>query len=406
MTLNPVLRIDAQMVETILAHENVSTRDAARRARAKRWSRSAFRRPDERLHAPIRTSSPAACASAWRSRSRCSTIRTSSSPTSRRPALDVTIQGQILFEMQKLTRETGAALIWITHDLSVVAGLADRVCVMYAGPHRRAGQRASTCCRSRAHPYTQGLLDSVPSRTAQRGAAAEADPGHDAVAARPAAGLRVSRALQLRHATNARRCRRRCCRPARRRRAGACAATIRSMRPARHERDWQQRAACVHAAAPPLVELARRVEALREVARRRRADRQPARRGHARRRSSTRWTTSISRSHPAKSSGSSANPGAASPRSAGSPSGFCRCLAGERCWQRQVAGAVSRRDAARRQQLKMQMIFRIRTRRSIRGCASSTSSAKRRSRTRDRRRQRQVGIRRPAAESRRARSDR
>ena len=48
-------------------------------------------------------------------------------------ALDVTIQGQILFEMQKLTRETGAAMIWITHDLSVIAGLADRVCVMYAG---------------------------------------------------------------------------------------------------------------------------------------------------------------------------------------------------------------------------------------------------------------------------------
>src|SRR6185437_11688031 len=48
-------------------------------------------------------------------------------------ALDVTIQGQILFEMQKLTRETGAALVWITHDLSVIAGLADRVCVMYAG---------------------------------------------------------------------------------------------------------------------------------------------------------------------------------------------------------------------------------------------------------------------------------
>ena len=45
----------------------------------------------------------------------------------------MTIQGQILFEMQKLTRETGTALIWITHDLSVVAGLADRVCVMYAG---------------------------------------------------------------------------------------------------------------------------------------------------------------------------------------------------------------------------------------------------------------------------------
>src|SRR5438046_8843921 len=48
-------------------------------------------------------------------------------------ALDVTIQGQILYEMQKLTRETGAAVIWITHDLSVVAGLADQVSVMYAG---------------------------------------------------------------------------------------------------------------------------------------------------------------------------------------------------------------------------------------------------------------------------------
>ena len=48
-------------------------------------------------------------------------------------ALDVTIQGQILHEVQKLCRETGTALIWITHDLSVVAGLADRICVMYSG---------------------------------------------------------------------------------------------------------------------------------------------------------------------------------------------------------------------------------------------------------------------------------
>jgi peptide/nickel transport system ATP-binding protein len=69
-------------------------------------------------------------------------------------ALDVTIQGQILYEMQKLTRETGTALIWITHDLSVVAGLADRVCVMYAGaswsraPRRSAG--------APAHPTRKG----------------------------------------------------------------------------------------------------------------------------------------------------------------------------------------------------------------------------------------------------------
>ena len=48
-------------------------------------------------------------------------------------ALDVTIQGQILFEMQRLCRESNTALIWITHDLAVVAGLADRIAVMYAG---------------------------------------------------------------------------------------------------------------------------------------------------------------------------------------------------------------------------------------------------------------------------------
>jgi peptide/nickel transport system ATP-binding protein len=48
-------------------------------------------------------------------------------------ALDVTIQGQILYEVQKLCRETSTALIWITHDLAVIAGLADTVCVMYAG---------------------------------------------------------------------------------------------------------------------------------------------------------------------------------------------------------------------------------------------------------------------------------
>ena len=66
-------------------------------------------------------------------------------------ALDVTIQGQILAEAQKLCRETGTALIWITHDLSVVAGLADDIAVMYAGRvveagpgGRGAGRAAST----------------------------------------------------------------------------------------------------------------------------------------------------------------------------------------------------------------------------------------------------------------------
>jgi peptide/nickel transport system ATP-binding protein len=90
-------------------------------------------------------------------------------------ALDVTIQGQILFEMQKLTRETGAAMIWITHDLSVVAGLADRVCVMYAGRIVEQGTTFDVLTYPR-HPYTQGLLDSVPSRSV-RGARLRQIPG-------------------------------------------------------------------------------------------------------------------------------------------------------------------------------------------------------------------------------------
>ena len=78
-------------------------------------------------------------------------------------ALDVTIQGQILFEMQKLCRESGTGLIWITHDLSVVAGLADEVCVMYAGRIVESGIVDEVLERP-LHPYTRGLIDSVPSR--------------------------------------------------------------------------------------------------------------------------------------------------------------------------------------------------------------------------------------------------
>jgi peptide/nickel transport system ATP-binding protein len=82
-------------------------------------------------------------------------------------ALDVTIQGQILFQVQRLSRETGAALIWITHDLSVIAGLADRICVMYAGRIVEEGSTGDVLTRPR-HPYTRGLLDSVPAAAAPR----------------------------------------------------------------------------------------------------------------------------------------------------------------------------------------------------------------------------------------------
>jgi len=160
MTLNPVLRIDAQMIEAILAHRSMGraqARELAREALAKVGIPSA----DERLSAY-----PHQFSGGMRQRVAIAIallngpdLVIADEPTT---ALDVTIQGQILFEMQKLVRETGAALIWITHDLSVIAGLADRVCVMYAGRIVEQGSVADVLTHPR-HPYTRGLLDSVPS---------------------------------------------------------------------------------------------------------------------------------------------------------------------------------------------------------------------------------------------------
>ena len=77
-------------------------------------------------------------------------------------ALDVTVQSQILFETQKLCRERGTALIWVTHDLTVVAGLVDVVCVMYAGKIVERGPVGEILDRP-LHPYTDGLIGSIPS---------------------------------------------------------------------------------------------------------------------------------------------------------------------------------------------------------------------------------------------------
>jgi peptide/nickel transport system ATP-binding protein len=165
MTLNPVLRIDTQMAEAILAHENVSRANALERSR-EALTRVGIPSPAERLRGY-----PHQFSGGMRQRVAIAIamlnkpdLIIADEPTT---ALDVTIQGQILYEMQKLTRETGAALIWITHDLSVIAGLADRVCVMYAGRIVEQGTTAEIICAP-GHPYTRGLLDSVPGNAPTR----------------------------------------------------------------------------------------------------------------------------------------------------------------------------------------------------------------------------------------------
>ena len=173
MTLNPVLRIDVQMIEAILAHEKTS--EAAARARAREaLVMVGIPSPDERLNAY-----PHQFSGGMRQRVAIAIallnkpdVIIADEPTT---ALDVTIQGQILYEMQRLTRETGTALVWITHDLSVIAGLADRVSVMYAGRIVEEGSVEEVLAAPR-HPYTRGLLDSVPSNSV-RGARLKQIPG-------------------------------------------------------------------------------------------------------------------------------------------------------------------------------------------------------------------------------------
>ena len=161
MTLNPVLRIDTQMIETIQAHERVSRKEA--------WIRSrdalgavGIPSPEERLSAyPHQFSGGmrqrVAIAIALLHRP---AIVVADEPTT---ALDVTIQAQILAQVQRLAREQGMALIWITHDLSVVSGLADTIAVMYAGRIVEHGNTGDVLERP-SHPYTAGLIGSIPSR--------------------------------------------------------------------------------------------------------------------------------------------------------------------------------------------------------------------------------------------------
>jgi len=159
MTLNPVLRIDTQMIEAVRAHNDVSRESARARCRDA-LARVGIASPDERL-----LGYPHQFSGGMRQRVAIAIalvnrpdVVIADEPTT---ALDVTIQGQILFEMQRLCREANTGLIWITHDLSVIAGLADDVCVMYAGRIVEQGPVDDVLDRP-MHPYTRGLLDSVP----------------------------------------------------------------------------------------------------------------------------------------------------------------------------------------------------------------------------------------------------
>jgi len=162
MTLNPVLSIGQQMAEAILAHEKVSRREALARSRDA-LAVVGIPSPAERLHAY-----PHELSGGMRQRVVIAIallhdpdLIIADEPTT---ALDVTIQAQILAEVQRLCRERHTALIWVTHDLAIVSRLADEIAVMYAGRVVETG-RVGDVLNDPRHRYTAGLIGSVPSRT-------------------------------------------------------------------------------------------------------------------------------------------------------------------------------------------------------------------------------------------------
>ena len=157
--LNPVVTVGSQVMEAIQLHESIGKVDARARTR-ELFAEVGIPDPDARLDAyPHHLSGGlkqrVIIAMALSTRPE---ILIADEPTT---ALDVTIQAQILSLLRELQRERGTAILLITHDLGIVNELADRVAVMYAGRLVEVADRR-TLLSDPLHPYTQGLLRSIP----------------------------------------------------------------------------------------------------------------------------------------------------------------------------------------------------------------------------------------------------
>jgi oligopeptide transport system ATP-binding protein len=158
-SLNPVLTVEEQMIETIRAHRKVSTANARRRA-VELLSMVGIPHPETRLG-----SFPHQFSGGMRQRVMIAMalalepkLMIADEPTT---ALDVTIQAQVLELLERLTTDSSTALILITHDLGVVAGMTQRINVMYAGYIVETALTEELFERP-SHPYTVGLLHSIP----------------------------------------------------------------------------------------------------------------------------------------------------------------------------------------------------------------------------------------------------
>jgi oligopeptide/dipeptide ABC transporter ATP-binding protein len=159
-SLNPVMRVGAQIEEAILAHEPKLKANEGRNRMLTVLRQAAMSEPEQRaqqyphqLSGGLRQRAMIAMALAAGPR-----LLIADEPTT---ALDVTVQKEILELLQELRRKLGLGLLFITHDLGVVAQVADRVAVMYAGRIVEEGP-AKEVLGSPRHPYTQGLLAASP----------------------------------------------------------------------------------------------------------------------------------------------------------------------------------------------------------------------------------------------------
>jgi peptide/nickel transport system ATP-binding protein len=184
-SLDPVHRVGDQIVEQIRVHEKISRSDAMDRA-VTVMERVGIPRARERLR-----SYPHEFSGGMRQRVMiamalsCSpSLLIADEPTT---ALDVTIQAQILDELRTLRDETNAGIILVTHDLGVVADIADRVIVMYAGRVVEQGT-LDEIFYDPQHPYTWGLLGSIPRLDSDRALKLPAIPGQPPSLASPPQG--------------------------------------------------------------------------------------------------------------------------------------------------------------------------------------------------------------------------
>ena len=162
--LNPVMRVGAQIAEAIRAHHAGISREEVDRSVLAALGRAALPEPALRarqyphqLSGGLRQRAMIAMALAG-DNGRAPRLLIADEPTT---ALDVTVQKQILELLARLRRDLGLALLFITHDLGVVAQVADRIAVMYAGRIVEEGPAQEVLERSR-HPYTAGLLRASP----------------------------------------------------------------------------------------------------------------------------------------------------------------------------------------------------------------------------------------------------